>query len=674
MNTSTAEANSLQKKLTISYAMMTGIILLISIITIWQVSSTKKLTNQVSELRTPTALASTTLLSGVNHETSALRGWMLTGDKYFKEKRLFARQNEIEPSLTTLRTMSVNWTNPDNIERLATLEKLLDAFEAEGKKIEEIAQTADNTPAIKILHEKAAPLSETMIRHITNIIDLELRVKEDTGRKALLGMMADVRATTALELANIRAFLLSGDKKYSAAQKALAKKNTKRFTALKNNTKLFTKKQRQAFWAYADARDKFSPLPNKLITMRAQPNWNLANHWMATNLEPISNELKSLLIDMSNNQQQLLINDTKAIKDKADLLTITMWVMLLLGVLIAIFLAKLAINTIFSPLAKLRNTLITIEQNSDLSITADIEANDEVGQMGNALNQMLSKIKAVMMQVTGASTQLASASEQMSSISAQSNQGIQTQLQKSEQIATAINEMSATAQEVARSASTASQAAHDADSQAKEGETVVIRAVESINELNGDVQRIADVINMLSAESENVGRVLDVIKDIAEQTNLLALNAAIEAARAGEQGRGFAVVADEVRTLAGRTQDSTLEIQQMIEKFQHGTQDAVSVMESGKEKANSSVAQAGQAASALTEITHMVSKINDMNTQIASAAEEQTAVAEEINKNILSVNTITQQNSQGAQQTENASRDLSSLAIELQSLVQTFKT
>jgi methyl-accepting chemotaxis protein len=674
MSTSTAGTGSLQQKLTISYAMMTGIIVLISIVTIWQVSGIKQLAHQVSEQRTAIAFASTNLLNGLNHDISSLRGWVMTGEETFKEERRSSWQNNVEPAIAALRTRSASWNNPEVIETLNNIEQLLSEFDAERQKIEAIAQTENNTPAVKLLHDKASPLSDTMIKQITRIIDLELTAKEDTGRKALLGMMSDVRGTTALELANIHAFLLSGEQKYRDAYDKVAAKNNKRFTVLKNNTKQLTKKQRQAFWAYAEARKKFIPLQKELFSMRAKPDWNLANYWLRTNLEPISAKIQSLLVEISKEQQQLLIDDSTAITAKADLLTLTMWVMLVLGVLIAVVLARLASKTIITPLANLRNTLINIEQNSDLSIMAEIGANDEVGQMGNALNKMLSKIKTVMSQVTGASTQLAAASDQMSSISAQSNQGIQTQLQKSEQIATAINEMSATAQEVARSASTASQAANDADSQAKEGDTVVTRAVESINELNGDVQRISDVINMLSSESENVGRVLDVIKDIAEQTNLLALNAAIEAARAGEQGRGFAVVADEVRTLAGRTQDSTLEIQKMIEKFQQGTQDAVSVMESGKEKADSSVAQAEKAASALTEITRMVSKINDMNTQIASAAEEQTAVAEEINKNILSVNTITQQNSQGAQQTENASRELSSLAVELQALVRTFKT
>ncbi len=676
MTASTAGSHSLQKKLTLSYVMMAGIIVVISVVTLWQLGKSTQLAHQISESRAPAAFATTALISGINHEINALHNWVQSDDERFKEKMAAVRNGEIEPALAALKKATSGGGAQHQINALAEIEQLLAELKTERDKIVASPRinSSHNAPAFELLAEKAIPAADIMNRQMTRIINLELKVTEDKGRKALLGMMADLRGATALEVSNIRTFLLSGEKQFRDEQQQLAQQNAKRFAVLKNNTKQLTLKQRQFFWLFADARKKFVPLPEKIFNLYTPPDKPIVNHSVVANIEPINHQLKSLLTTLLKAQQQQLADDTAAVTAKEDLLTLVIWSMLAISICLAAFLGRLAISTIFNPISRFRDTLVNVEQNSDLTLAATVRSNDEIGQMGTAFNLMISKIKAVMMQVSGASTQLAAASEQMSSISTQSNQGIQTQLLKSEQMATAINEMSASAQEVARSASSASQAAHDADAQAHEGERVVARTVADINELNSDVQQIAAVINMLSAESENVGRVLKVIKDIAEQTNLLALNAAIEAARAGEQGRGFAVVADEVRTLAGRTQNSTLEIQKMLEKFHKGTQNAVAVMEKGQEKADASVEQAGKAVTALTEIARMVSKINDMNTQIASAAEEQTAVAEEINQNILSVNAITQQTSQGVQQTENASRELSKLAVELQSLAQTFKT
>jgi methyl-accepting chemotaxis protein len=240
-------------------------------------------------------------------------------------------------------------------------------------------------------------------------------------------------------------------------------------------------------------------------------------------------------------------------------------------------------------------------------------------------------------------------------------------------VATAINQMSAKVQEVARNAVEAASAAQQADQTFNEGKLVVDRVIGAIGDLSNEVEKASGVIKQLETESNNIGSVLDVIKSIAEQTNLLALNAAIEAARAGEQGRGFAVVADEVRTLAGRTQSSTQEIEEMISKLQAGTSNAVKVMDQGMSMSRVGVDQAALAGEALQTINTAVEHISVMNSQIASAAEEQSSVTEEINRSIISINQVADQTSSGAQQTAAASDDLAKLTEQLKGLVDHFK-
>jgi len=276
--------------------------------------------------------------------------------------------------------------------------------------------------------------------------------------------------------------------------------------------------------------------------------------------------------------------------------------------------------------------------------------------------------------VAASTTLLATASEEMSAITQQTSNNVNQQFSEIDQVATAINEMTATVQEVARNATSAAQAALRANEHSTQGKRVVEATMESISDLSNELQNVANVINTLSKNSEDIGTVIDVIKGIAEQTNLLALNAAIEAARAGEQGRGFAVVADEVRTLASRTQKSTGEIETMIEQLQKAAQQAVQAVNTSRDKSQQSVDHAASAGDSLSTITQSVTEINDMNTLIASAAEEQSAVTEDINKNIVTIRVAAEQTTQGAEQTTVSSEELSKLAAELQELVVQFKT
>ncbi|MBK1695141.1 chemotaxis protein [Chromatium weissei] len=308
----------------------------------------------------------------------------------------------------------------------------------------------------------------------------------------------------------------------------------------------------------------------------------------------------------------------------------------------------------------------------DLTVRIDLRAGDTTSLLA-AFAQMVTNMRRVLHEVTTASAQVAAAAEQLSATSEQMREQVRLEQSETDQVATAMNQMTATVEEVARHAAAAARAARETDTETEAGSKVVMKAVSAIESLAREVETAGEVIARLSADSTEIGAVLDVIRGVAEQTNLLALNAAIEAARAGEQGRGFAVVAAEVRTLASRTQSSILDIQAKIERVQSGSAGAVQVMEKGQIKARESVAQARQAGESLHVISVSITSINDMNRQIASAAEEQSAVAEEINRNIHTISGTVDQTSAGSAQIATASEKLAQLAVQLQERVAQFK-
>lgn len=329
-------------------------------------------------------------------------------------------------------------------------------------------------------------------------------------------------------------------------------------------------------------------------------------------------------------------------------------------------------QTMKSSLMRLRSVLDEMSD-GNMTVRLELDHTDEIGEISVSFNHMIEKFEALVQQISSATGQLAAAAEEMSTVARNADSNINKQTRETEQVATAMNEMSATVREVAQNAASAAGAANNADNEAKGGKNIVIQTASAIQQLADSVESTASVIHQLEADSETIGSVLDVIKGIAEQTNLLALNAAIEAARAGEQGRGFAVVADEVRTLASRTQTSTQEIQKMIERLQTGASNAVEAMEQGRTQAHAGVEQAREAAESLEAITRAVTTINEMNTMIASAAEEQTSVAEEMNKNIVNISQLSHDTAGAAQQTTSASTELSKLATQLETLVSQFK-
>ena len=343
----------------------------------------------------------------------------------------------------------------------------------------------------------------------------------------------------------------------------------------------------------------------------------------------------------------------------------------IMAAVLTVLLAWLLTRSIVTPLNRAVQAAETIA-GGNLTKVIDIDGNDEPARLLGALATMQANLRKTIEQIAGSATQLGAAAEELSTVTQEASRGLQQQNNEIEQAATAVNEMTAAVDEVARNAVSTSEASSQSTQAAREGRDRVVETVDAIQTMTHDVQNTSLMIEGLAAQGRDIGKVLDVIRAIAEQTNLLALNAAIEAARAGEAGRGFAVVADEVRALAHRTAQSTQEIEKMVAGIQNGTGEAVSSMQQSNQRTQSTLEMARAAGIALEQITQSIHLINERNLVIASASEEQAQVSREVDRNLVNIRDLATQSAAGANQTSAATHELSRLAVDLNAMVARF--
>ena len=344
---------------------------------------------------------------------------------------------------------------------------------------------------------------------------------------------------------------------------------------------------------------------------------------------------------------------------------------ILLAALITVALAWLLTRSIVGPLKQAVQAARHVAE-GDLTKGIQVEGRDEVSQLQASLAQMQQRLRETLAEISGSSTQLAAAAEELNAVTDEAGRGLQQQNDEIEQAATAVNQMSAAVDEVARNAVSTSEASKSANHSAQQGQARVSETIAAISDLSGEVESTSSLVQRVAEQSQEIGKVLDVIRAIAEQTNLLALNAAIEAARAGESGRGFAVVADEVRALAHRTQNSTQEIEQMVSGMRTGASQALTSMQASTRQARDTRELAQGAGDALNEITNGIGEMYERNLVIASAAEEQAQVAREVDRNLVNIRDLSVQSATGAHQTSASSHELSRLAADLSRLVGRF--
>jgi methyl-accepting chemotaxis protein len=430
--------------------------------------------------------------------------------------------------------------------------------------------------------------------------------------------------------------------------------------------------EQSAYDQYVQLLNDYRQLESRMKSLSQANDMTELTRLLSADLQTNSDQMNVVLaklIEMNTRQ----VNEASATATQQYSTAFTMVVtLLIIATVLTLLFAWLLTNSITRPIASALHAAEDIAE-GDLTRTITVDGTDEAGRLLAAMLKMQAKLRDTLQRISGSATQLASAAEELNAVTDESARGLSQQNNEIEQAATAVNQMTSAVEEVARNAVSTSEASKNATTSASDGRDLVQETVSAIERMSTDVQSTSTLIGNLADESRDIGKVLDVIRGLADQTNLLALNAAIEAARAGEAGRGFAVVADEVRALAHRTQQSTSEIERMIGSIQGGTEQAVNSMRSSTERAESTLNIAKGAGLALDTINSAVVEINERNLVIASAAEEQAQVAREVDRNLVNIRDLSTQSATGANQTSAASNELSRLAVDLNGMVARFK-
>jgi len=667
-------------RLSIKHRILAGFGVLLFILTGISVSVliNQKLTEKNVFLLTqdiqPAVLATGELEYYLERSNSQLGFYLLTKEAAYKQE-YFDALTALEAVLAKINAMSYVQENEPATAHLNEIMAGIKRYQDYQTELLGLAtDVPKNMPALAIAMRKTNPLAQQILQFLSGMIQSETEEDVSAARRELLIAIGDLRYTYVNLMSVIRSYLVNRNE-VNLGQMRLYMENIETTTqrVLKHKDD-FNLDQEDAMQQYVDVAQKYMASVEETIKVQGSDKWRMDAYTIRNNIAPILSEisthvskLEGFLTDNINTTNKQLVTHTQGTST-------FVLVLLVVGLTIGTAVALLITRMIVRPLDLAVKAMSDIAQGEgDLTQRLQEQGTDEISQLARGFNLFAAKMHEMVLKLTDITDHLAQASKRLTIVTEETQSGVDRQSKQTDQVATAVNEMSATGGEVAKNAHSAAEAAKLADNAANTGRQVVGETIDSIDNLAGEVDKAANVIDDLAKDSEQIGSVLDVIRGIAEQTNLLALNAAIEAARAGEQGRGFAVVADEVRTLASRTQQSTAEIQEMIERLQSGAKDAVKVMDVSRDKANTTVEQAAKAGTSLEEINSAVETINERNEQIASAAQEQSHVAEEVNRNVVEISEVTDLTAAGAQQTASASNELNELAGQLKVLVNQFK-
>ena len=665
---------SIRQKLWFGSAILLSVLLLTVAITRYNTSATQHKVAYLSSDIQPAYVAAMHLASQIKQASTSLGFYLLTKEDNHKTSYI-NYLGSIEASLQSFKATNHAQTDEMTKYSISEIEELISNFKSYRPQLIELASSFDkNYVAVGFASEKMNPINQDLLQAISNMILSESTQPATVKRKRLLMKLEEMRYAWSSAINSVRIYILYGNDEILKNIELYTDQVGKLVEDVKEFEDSLTFEQEEDITQVEEHRLNWLQKFEELIAIHKGEKARTDTYLIRTEVGPLLSELDTLLNELLDEYRNIMLDTNDEVISQATKTNNLVGSLFLAGMFLVLLFSWLMVRTITRPLKQAVSAMNDIaEGEGDLTQSLNARGKDEISQLATAFNKFTGDIRSILTEVQNSSEILTTSAQEMTEITEDSSATIQKQQLETEHIASAITEMSVTAQEVLNHAVSVSDAATNADDETNKGRAIVTQAIDSVQDLEAEIENNSQMMQKLGKEIQDIGTVLDVIQNITEQTNLLALNAAIEAARAGEQGRGFAVVADEVRTLATRTAHSTQEIQTIVESIQRDTKIVVENTERNQSIAKSTSDLATKAGISLDEIATAVSNATDKAAQIATITQQQSAVAEEISKNVENITVLADHTTSISNKVLSGSQDQRSLSDSLHKMVGRFK-